>query len=111
MADMPEVPYTEKAFLQLLGRRILRFQRDAEARGEPYHDLSSFSPLQCGVAARYRFETAPGGYIPVVQLRETSPKDPSKLKEIASDILEGPVKLRKAQADVLEYVRETDSFA
>jgi hypothetical protein len=106
---MPSVPYTEKAFLQLMGRRLLRYTREAEARGEEYHDLSAFAPLQCGVLAKYRFETAPGGYIPVVRLRGTTAFTPSDLKEIAAEILEGPVKLREAVEDDLEYVRELDS--
>jgi len=108
---MTRIPYTEKAFLQLMGRRLLRYQREAEARGEVYHDISAPSPLQCGVLAKYRFESAPGGYIPVVRLHGGPVFTPIDLKEIAAEILEGPVKLRAAVADDLEYVREMDAGA
>jgi len=103
------VPYTEKAFLQLMGRRLLRFQREAEARGETYNDLSAFAPLQCGVLAKYRFEAAPGSYIPVATLRITEGLSFKELEEIAAEILDGPVKLREAKAGDLEYVREMDA--
>ena len=103
------VSYPEKAFLQLMGKRLLRFQREAESRGETYHDLSAFAPLQCGVQAKYRFESVPGGYAPVVLLRGGPVFTPGQLKEIAVEILDGPVKLREAKGDDLEYVREMDT--
>jgi hypothetical protein len=103
------IPYPEKAFLQLMGKRLLRFQREAEARGEKYNDLSAFAPLQCGVHAKYRFESVPGGYAPVVILRGGPVFTSGQLKEIATEILEGPVKLREVRGDDLEYVRETDT--
>lgn len=106
---MPSVPYTEKAFLQLMARRLLRYQRDAEARGEVYHDVSPFSPLQCGIHAKFRFEAAPGGYIPVVLLKKWSQFQPHELQEIAQSLLEGPAKLRASNDGVLEYLRETDA--
>lgn len=103
------IPYPEKAFLQLMGKKLLRFQREAETRGETYNDLSAFAPLQCGVLAKYRFESAPGGYIPVVLLRLNPLFQPNQLKEIAAEILEAPVTLRAAKDDDLEYVREKDA--
>lgn len=106
---MAHVPYPEKAFLQLMGRRLLRYTREAEARGEKYNDLSGFSLLQCGVRAKYRFEEAPGGYIAVLLLKSHVSYSPGDLKEIAAEILDGPVKLRAAKDDDLEYVREMDA--
>lgn len=106
---MPEVLYTEKAFLQLVGRRILKYTREAAARGETYHDLVGYSKLQCGASAKFYFEEAPGGYIPVVYLKEEAPFSPSKLKEIATELLDAPAKLRTAKGDDLEYVRESDA--
>jgi len=103
------VPYPEKAFLQLMARRVLKYSREAAERGETYNDLSGFSPLQCGVRAKFRFEPAPGGYIPVVSIRPGPSFSASELKEIAAEILDAPVKLRQAAADDLEYVRETDA--
>ena len=108
---MSKVSYAETAFLQLMGRRLLRYQREAEARGEKYHDLSAAAPLQCGVLARYRFEAVPGGYVPVIQLRNARDFSPGEIKEIAAEILEGPVKLRAVSGDDLEYVREIDAGA
>lgn len=108
---MANVPYAEKAFLQLMGRRLLRYAIEAAARGEKYNDLSGFSPLQCGVRAKYRFEKAPGGYIPVVILKSNVSYSPGDLKEIAAEILDGPVLLRSATDDDLEYVREMDAGA
>lgn len=106
---MALVPYPEKAFLQLMGKRLLKYQREAEARGEKYHDISPFSPLQCKVLAKFRFEVVPGGYAPVVLLKENSMYSPNQLKEIATEILDAPVRLRATTDDVLEYVRESDS--
>jgi hypothetical protein len=106
---MPSVPYTEKAFLQLMARRLLRYQRDAEARGEVYHDVSPFSPLQCGIEAKFRFEVAPGGYIPVVLFKRWAQFQPIELQEIAESVLDAPAKLRTSADSVLEYVRATDA--
>lgn len=105
---MAHVAYTEKAFLQLLGRRLLKYTREAAERGETYNDVSNFSPLPCGVGAKFRFEVVPSGYAPVVLLKEMATLGPSQLKEIAAEILDAPVKLRAVKGDVLEYVREMD---
>lgn len=108
---MPSVPYTEKAFLQLMARRVLRYQREAAERNETYHEVAPLSPLMCGVHAKYRFEPAPGGYIPVVYLQGLISFSPNQMKEIAAEILEAPVRLRASKDDVLEYVREVDAVA
>lgn len=105
---MPNVTHPEKAFLQLMGRRLLRYQQEAAARNETYNDLSGYSPLQCGARAKFRFELVSGTPIPVVYLRGGL-MSPGELKEIASEIFEGPAKLRAAVGDDLEYVRETDA--
>lgn len=106
---MAHVLYPEKAFLQLMARRLLRYAREAAERGEKYNDLSGFSPLQCGVRVKFHYETAPGGYIPVLLLRPGNTFSAGELKEIAAEILDAPAKLRQAVADDLEYVRETDA--
>ena len=102
---MAYVLYAEKAFLQLAARRLLRSTREAEARGEKYHDVSAPSPLQCGVRARFVFEAAPGGYAPVALLRKNASFTQDEMDTIASELLEGPVRLRKAEGPDLEYVR------
>ena len=106
---MARVTYSEKAFLQLVGRRLLRYQREAEARGETYQDWSPLAPLQCGVLAKCRFESVAGGYIPVAILRRNHMHTVHDLAEIATEILDGPVKLRAEKGDDLEYVREMDA--
>lgn len=108
---MAYVTYAEKAFLQLMARRLLRYTRDAASRGETYQDVGPLSPLACGAMAKYRFEAAPGGYTPVVTLRGPPTLSPNQLKEIATEILDGAVKLRAAVGDDLEYVREMDAGA
>jgi hypothetical protein len=106
---MFSVTYAEKAFMQLMARRLLRYQRDAAARGEAYHDISPFSPLQCGALAKLRFEESPGGYNMVAILRSVPALSATEHKEIAADILGEPVILRKAVGDDLEYVRAKDA--
>ena len=105
---MAQVTYPEKAFLQLMGKRLLKFAREAKERGEEYHDLSGFSPLQCGVRAKFWFEDKPGGYRPVVRLKVGN-FDAGELKLIAEEILDGPAILRTSSDDDLEYVRSTDA--
>lgn len=102
---MAHVLYAEKAFLQLAARRLLRNTRDAEARGEKYHDMSSPSPLQCGVRAKFVFEAAPGGYAPVAIIRKNPAFAQEEFDGIAAELLEGPARLRKAEGTDLEYVR------
>lgn len=103
---MTYVTYSEKAFLQLMAKRLLRFAREAASRGETYHDVAPLAPLACGAMAKYRFEGVPGGYAPVVTLRGPPTLAPNQLKEIATELLEGPAILRAADGDDLEYVRE-----
>jgi len=106
---MSHVTYPERAFLQLMGKRLLQYQREAASRSETYNDLSGYAPLQCGVRAKFRFEDVPGGYMPVAFLKSNEKFTPEELKEIASEILDAPVKLRRASDDGLEYLREKDS--
>jgi len=106
---MANVLYAEIAFLQLMARRVLRYSKEAEARGEKYHDLSSLAPLQCGAYAKYRFESVPGGHVPVVTLRKLPAFTPGDLDAIATEILGGSAKQRAESKDDLEYVRELDA--
>ncbi|MBA2706808.1 MAG: hypothetical protein H0U59_03270, partial [Gemmatimonadaceae bacterium] len=56
MSTSPLVLPAEASFLLLIARRVLNFQRKAEAEGETYHDMQAMTDLQCGYAARMRFE-------------------------------------------------------
>jgi hypothetical protein len=103
-----QVTHPEKAFLQLVGKRLLKFSREARSRGEKFHDLSGFSPLQCGARVKFWFEEKPGGYRPVVLLKAGT-FEAGELKAIAEEILEGPAVLRTSSGDDLEYVRSTDA--
>jgi hypothetical protein len=109
---MLNVTYQEKAFLQLVARRVVNHRIEAAKRGEAYNDLTPFSPLQCGIRARYSFVEIPlGGFRPVVQVRAPSSFSSAELLEIASEILDGPAKLRATASGDLEYVRESDAAA
>lgn len=105
---MAQVTHPEKAFLQLMAKRLLKFSREAQSRGETYNDLSGYSPLQCGVRAKYLFEEIPGGYRPVVKLKPGN-FDAGELKAIAEELLDSPAFLRASSSDDLEYVRSTDA--
>lgn len=106
---MSLVSYQEKAFLHLVGRRLLQHRRAAEASGEKYHESANYAPLQCGVRARFFFEDSPGGYIQVVQIRGANTFKPEEYEEIASYILDAPAKLRTQLGNDLEYVRKVDA--
>ena len=106
---MAHVTYQEKAFLQLVARRVLRYSREAADRGEEYHDLAPHAPLQCGVHAKYRFDAIPGGYRPVVAFKKAVAFGGAELEEIAAEILDAPARLSTASTDGLEYVRAVDA--
>ena len=88
----------EKAYLLMLARRILNFQREAAERGEEYHDVGSDAMLECGASARMRFVPCGTGYEPQLWLwgSFTKPEDYTK---VAEGILGGPVVAQPAGAD------------
>ena len=100
---MALIAYAERAFLQLLARRLLRYSREAEARGEKYYDIYTRSPLQCGLQAKMVFEHVPGGYAPVLYVHNSVALPNETLLEAAEYVLEGPVKCRKTDGADLEY--------
>ena len=108
---MANILYSERAFLQLTARRILGYSREAESRGEAYHDIGPLVPLQCGVRVKYRFEKSPGGYTPVVTFRKSSTYTNEELLDLASELLDGKAVLRKTADPDLEYVRSSDFTA
>jgi hypothetical protein len=79
----------ENAYLLLVARRVLQFQREAEERGEVYHDMSSDVVLNNGLSARLRFHPCPGGYEPILWLTGLL-KRPEDLLPTAARILGGP---------------------
>ena len=91
-----KVTDAEAAFLLLVGRRILNFQRKAEEAGEEYHDLQPLTDLPCGFAAKLRFGKGPGGqYRPELLLGQASvhPIVDTTLPvatQVAAEILGGP---------------------
>lgn len=105
---MAQVLYQEKAFLQLVAKRILKYTQEAKTRGEKYHDMSGYSPLQCGARVKYHFEEGEKGPFPVVLVKKIVAFNLAELQQIASEILDAPVYLRASHPDDLEYVRETD---
>jgi hypothetical protein len=96
MSDTRKVTDAEAAFLLLVARRVLNYQRKAEAEGEQYHDLQPLTDLPCGFAAKLRFETGPGGqYRPFLLLGPASvhPIVDTSLPvatQVAKEILGGP---------------------
>ncbi len=96
MTEPRKVSDAEAAFLLLVARRILNYQRKAEADGEQYHDLQPLTDLPCGFAAKLRFETGPGGqYRPTLLLGPASvhPIVDTSLPvatQVAAEILGGP---------------------
>jgi hypothetical protein len=90
---MPEkltLEEAEKAYLLLVARRVLNFQREAEERGEVYHDMSSDIILNNGCGARLRFISVPGSYEPHLWLKWPVGTPLDKAVEVASGILGGP---------------------
>jgi hypothetical protein len=81
------VTEAEAAFLAMIARRTLRFQREAEARGEKYHDITQPHPLTCGHSAKLIVEPVAHGYEPVVvvKLKEGTPLEVAD--QMARDIL------------------------
>lgn len=104
---MAHVTHAERVFLQFAGKRLLRYSCEARARGEEYHDLMGYAPLQCGALAKYVFEEIPGGYRPVVRLK-AGLLDAAVLPTIAEELLEAPSVLRVSSGNDLEYVRAKD---
>jgi hypothetical protein len=93
---MLEIADAEAAFLTLRARRVLNFQRKAEAEGNEYHDLQPLTDLQCGYAAKMRFNKGPSGqYRPEVIVARSSKHhavayDAEGRLAVASKILGGP---------------------
>lgn len=81
----------ENAYLLLVARRVLNFQREAEERGETYHDMESDVVLNDGTSARLRFVSCPGGYEPRLWLNGPCLTKEAALRPIAERILGGPV--------------------
>lgn len=93
---MIKIADAEAAFLTLCARRVLGFQRKAEALGETYHDIQPMTDLQCGYAAKLRFLPGPGGqYRPELLLGPASRQPnvdqslPAALN-VAAQVLGGP---------------------
>lgn len=93
----------EGAFLALLAKRLLRNQRDAEQRGEVYHDLSSPARLKCGIEAKIVFESTAYGYKPVLTLHEKEGLTSEELAKAATELLGIPTRLRESNSGVLKF--------
>lgn len=107
---MSFISYQEKAFLHLVARRLYRYRHEAQTRGEQYHDTQGLAPLQCGASAKLVYERQNGLDIPVLYLRGTPTLVLDDLNQIAGEVLDGPVKLRKAEPPDLQYVRQIDAL-
>ena len=90
MTDKLTLEQAEAAYLLLVARRVLQFQREAESRGEVYHDLQSDIVLNSGCSARLRFCSCPGSYEPRLWLTGSFTK-PEDYATVAKGILGGDV--------------------
>lgn len=93
-----KVTDAEAAFLLLVARRVLNYQRKAEEAGEEYHDMQPLTDLSCGFAAKLRFHKGSAGqYRPEVLLGPASvhPIVDTSLPialGVATEILGGPAR-------------------
>jgi hypothetical protein len=99
---------TEAAFIRMLANRLLRFTREAEARGERYNPVGGPTPVMSGYRARLRHEPAAVGHQTVC---EVWPKQDGTLviteaAELASELLATPAKLRGEPTDHLQFVTD-----
>lgn len=83
----------EAAFLAMLARRIVKHQREAEARGQTYNDLTRPYMLSCGHRAKIRPIATGTGWEPMVHIELKPGTDPSVAEQMARDILGGPAVL------------------
>lgn len=105
----------EASFILLTARRVLNFQKKAEAQGETYNDLQPMVDLQCGYAAKMRFEKSPSGeYRPQMVVGRASVhhavvySSESRL-QVASEILGGPaVRISEQGTDKETFCLEKD---
>lgn len=102
MTDKLTLEQAEAAYLLLVARRILHFQREAAERGEEYHDMQSDIILNCGCSARLRFCSVPGTYEPRLWLMGSFTK-PEDYATVAKGILGGDVE-NIPSADPKEHV-------
>lgn len=86
----------EASFLLLTARRTLNFVKKATADGETYHDLQPMQDLQCGYAAKLRFEPGPAGHLRAVvtvgpaSVHHAIAYSKGGREQVASEILGGP---------------------
>lgn len=85
----------EASFLTLMARRVLNHTREAQKRGEEFHDMTRPVPLACGVRAKLVFREVAGGYEPEAHVVPHPGFVRDELALIASEILGG----RKVELD------------
>lgn len=95
----------EASLLALVGRRILKYRREAEARGEAYHDVYPLTMLACGLRAKITFEPAPQGYEACVTLLEDARFTPEEYQQAASELLGHPARQARQEKNRLHFVR------
>jgi hypothetical protein len=77
----------EASLLALTARRLLRAQREAQSRGETYHDLTKPVPVACGIRVKLLFIEAPGGYEAEVHLVPHPSFAEEELRTVASEVI------------------------
>lgn len=96
----------EAAFLAMMARRTLRFQREAEQRDQTYNDLTKPWELACGHRARIVPVAVAHGYEPEVEVLLKDGTDPAVAEQIARDILGGPAVALDSVGKTLKFRRK-----
>lgn len=106
---MIEIADAEAAYLTLCARRVLSFQRKAEEAGSEYTDLQPLTDLQCGYAAKIRFNKGPAGqYRPEVVVARASVHH--AIEYSAAGRLEVAAKLLGGSASPLDEGADRQTF-
>jgi hypothetical protein len=101
---------TEVLFCDMHARRMLRFKKDAAAKGEQYVDLSKPTVLECGVSVRVRYEPVEGKPEPraFIEFQDRT-KTLEFLREVATEILAGrvldPTPVLKDHGKLIEFAQ------
>jgi hypothetical protein len=87
---MKDILPVEIAYLKLAARRIFNYQKEAEDRGERYHDITAGTRLSLGATAKLYFAPVNGGHAPRLEIWDTQ-ADETLLAKVACQVLDGPV--------------------
>lgn len=73
--------------LALVARRILNHRREAEKRGEEYHDIAPLTMTTCGMRVKLSFVPESHGYEPHVEIVNDPRFTQEEFLQAASEIM------------------------